>query len=90
MLERRVRKELDAALEEAAPERLAAVRNKLSRLQARVGAMEHVEEPADDASDSGTRAAVDLDVERAADDPAALRRLVEAPTTVFLCGTRTW
>ncbi|GAB2484466.1 ATP-binding protein [Jatrophihabitans fulvus] len=26
----------------------------------------------------------------AVDDPAALRRLVESPTSVFLCGARTW
>ncbi len=40
LLERRIRGELDAASEEAAPEELAAIRNNLSRLQARVGAME--------------------------------------------------
>ncbi|WP_337174610.1 hypothetical protein [Paludisphaera sp.] len=49
ILERRVRGELDAALEDATPERLASVRNKLSRLQARVGSMEPADGEADDA-----------------------------------------
>ncbi|MDG3006988.1 hypothetical protein [Paludisphaera mucosa] len=79
LLERRVRKELDAALEEAAPERLAAVRNKLSRLQARVGALEPVADAADDsASDSGSHPTIDPDVERPGDDPVAWTKALAA------------
>lgn len=52
VLERRVRKELDASQADEAPERLAAVGFKLSRLQARVDALEvqhHHDDRADEA-----------------------------------------
>lgn len=68
LLERRVRQELDAALEDATPERLASVRNKLSRLQARVGAMEAPGEPAED---SAIREGVEPDYEVRGEDPEA-------------------
>jgi len=81
LLERRVRKELDAALGDASPERLASVRNKLSRLQARVGALEPVA-AAEAGEEAGAgpddESAIAPDVERPGDDPEAWTRALAA------------
>ncbi|WP_165248619.1 ion transporter [Paludisphaera soli] len=77
LLERRVRKELDAAYEDSTPERLASVRNKLSRLQARVGALESVDE-AEAATDVEDESSIAPDVERPGDDPEAWTKALAA------------
>lgn len=68
LLERRVRKELEAAFEDATPDRLASVRNKLSRLQARVGAMEPIGEAPDVPP---AQEGVEPDYEMRGEDPEA-------------------